>query len=130
MESWETTVCTEKKICILGGHDSFQKRRKFLLLTSILTAVKEGLKSYHNTCYSHRSINSMWILKNSKMFSKFWIFFSTIYFSSVVDTIFNKLCSSTCWPISSLLWGWVYSWSDPKEETGIWYIASTPRNLR
>ena len=36
------------------------------LLTSILTTVKEGLQSYHNTCYSRSGINSMWILKNSK----------------------------------------------------------------
>ena len=38
------------------------------LVTSILTAVKEGLQSYHNTCYSHSGVNSMWILKNQKIF--------------------------------------------------------------
>ena len=36
------------------------------LLTSILTAVKEGLKKYCNSIYSHSGINQMWILKNSK----------------------------------------------------------------
>ena len=33
------------------------------LITSILTAVKEGLQSYHNTCYSCSGIISMWILQ-------------------------------------------------------------------
>ena len=64
---------------------------------------------------------------------------------------FNKLCFSTCWPIPSIIRGWLYSWSDPKERIslrsnnlsfcykddvlslnnpnlGIWYIASTPKN--
>ena len=27
----------------------------------------------------------------------------------------NKMCYSTCWPVPSLLWGWLYSWSDPKK---------------
>ena len=29
----------------------------------------------------------------------------------------NKVCSYTCWPISSLLWGWSYSCSGSKEGT-------------
>ena len=36
------------------------------LLTSILTAVKEGLQSYCDTSYSRSGVNEMWILKNSK----------------------------------------------------------------
>ena len=37
------------------------------LLTSILTAVKKGLQSYHhNTYYSRSCTNSIWILKNSE----------------------------------------------------------------
>ena len=36
------------------------------LLTSILTTVKDGLKKYCDVIYSHRGINQMWILKNSK----------------------------------------------------------------
>ena len=36
------------------------------ILTSILTAVKEGLKKYCDVIYSHSGINQMWILKNSK----------------------------------------------------------------
>ena len=36
------------------------------ILTSILTAVKEGLKKYCDVIYSHSGIVQMWILKNSK----------------------------------------------------------------
>ena len=59
------------------------------------------------------------------MFSKYWSFYSTKYLFSLVDAFFstngrfsngNKLYSSTCWPIPSLLWGWLYGWSDPKKE--------------
>ena len=35
------------------------------LLTSILTTVKKGLQSYHDTCYSRSDICAMKILKNS-----------------------------------------------------------------
>lgn len=33
---------------------------------SLLSTVKKGLQSYHDTCYSRSGINSMWILNNSK----------------------------------------------------------------
>ena len=36
------------------------------LLTTLLTAVKDGLQSYCETTYSRNGINQMWILKNSK----------------------------------------------------------------
>ena len=36
------------------------------ILTSILTAVKEGLKKYCDVIYSHSGIYQMWILKNSR----------------------------------------------------------------
>ena len=36
------------------------------LLTSILSAVKDGLQSYCDTSYSRGGVNQMWILKNSK----------------------------------------------------------------
>ena len=36
------------------------------LLTSILTAVKEGLQKYCDMAYSRSGVNQMWILKNSK----------------------------------------------------------------
>ena len=37
-----------------------------ILLTQLLTAVKEGLKKYCDTTYSRNGVNQMWILKNSK----------------------------------------------------------------
>ena len=36
------------------------------LLTSVLTAIKEGLQKYCETSYSTSGVNQMWILKNSK----------------------------------------------------------------
>ena len=36
------------------------------LLTTLLTAVKDGLKSYCDKAYSTSGVNQMWILKNSK----------------------------------------------------------------
>ena len=36
-----------------------------VLLTSILTTVKEGLQKYCDTSYSRSGVNDMWILKNS-----------------------------------------------------------------
>ena len=36
------------------------------VLTSLLTAVKDGLKVYCETAYSTSGVNQMWILKNSK----------------------------------------------------------------
>ncbi|KAK3094748.1 hypothetical protein FSP39_005718 [Pinctada imbricata] len=37
-----------------------------ILLTKILTRIKEGLQTYCETTYSRNGINQMWILKNSK----------------------------------------------------------------
>ena len=50
----------------IAGSAKCTTKPLFKFLTSILTAVKEGLQSYHDTCYSRSDINSMWILKNSK----------------------------------------------------------------
>ena len=54
-----------KQHCIAGSGNCTTKPLS-KLFTSILTAVKDGLKSYHYPCYSRSSINSMWILNNSK----------------------------------------------------------------
>ena len=54
-----------KQRCIAGSSSSSTKPLS-RLLTSILTTVKEGLKKYCNSIYSHSGINQMWILKNSK----------------------------------------------------------------
>ena len=45
---------------------SFSTKPLSKILTSILTAVKEGLKKYCDVIYSHSGINQIWILKNSK----------------------------------------------------------------
>ena len=37
-----------------------------MLLTKLLSAVKEGIKKYCDTAYSRNGVNQMWILKNSK----------------------------------------------------------------
>jgi hypothetical protein len=37
-----------------------------LLLTKLLTAIKESLQRYYSTAYSRSGINQMWILKNFK----------------------------------------------------------------
>ena len=36
------------------------------ILTSLLTAIKEGIQKYCNIAFSHSGVNQMWILKNSK----------------------------------------------------------------
>ena len=36
------------------------------ILTSLLSAVKEGLQKYCETAYSQSGVNQMWILKHSK----------------------------------------------------------------
>jgi len=36
------------------------------LLTTVLSTVKDGLKTHCDTAYSRNGINQMWILKNSK----------------------------------------------------------------
>ena len=50
----------------IAGSSSCSTKPMSKLLTSILTTVKEGLKKYCNSIYSHCGINQMWILKNSK----------------------------------------------------------------
>ena len=37
-----------------------------ILLTKLLTHIKQGLQKYCGTAYSRRGVNQMWILKNSK----------------------------------------------------------------
>ena len=37
-----------------------------ILLTKLLTDIKQGLQKYCETAYSRSGINQMWILKNSK----------------------------------------------------------------
>ena len=37
-----------------------------ILLTQLLTHIKQGLQMYYKTAYSRSWVNQMWILKNSK----------------------------------------------------------------
>ena len=37
-----------------------------ILLTKLLTYIKQGLQKYCETAYSRSGVNHMWILKNSK----------------------------------------------------------------
>ena len=37
-----------------------------ILLTKLLTHIKQGIQKYYETAYSRSGINQMWILKNSK----------------------------------------------------------------
>ena len=57
--------CPYKQRYIAG---SFKGSTKPLskLLTSILSAIKDGLKSYCETAYSRGGVNQMWILKTPK----------------------------------------------------------------
>ena len=50
----------------IAGSSSCSPKPLSKLLTSILTAAKEGLKKYSDVIYSHSGINQIWILKNSK----------------------------------------------------------------
>ena len=53
---------TAFKQCFVAGSTKCTTKSFLKLLTSIGTAVKEGLQSNHNTCYSRNGINSMWII--------------------------------------------------------------------
>jgi hypothetical protein len=48
-------------------HSICSKYIKYMIiLTKIISAVKEGQQKYCETVYSRSGINHMWILKNSK----------------------------------------------------------------
>ena len=50
----------------IAGSSKCSTKHLSVLLTKILTTVKEGLQSYCSTAYSRSGVNQMWILKNSK----------------------------------------------------------------
>ena len=54
------------KQSFIAGSSSCSIKPLSKLLTSILTTIKEGLQKYCDIVYSHRGMNQMWILKNSK----------------------------------------------------------------
>jgi hypothetical protein len=58
---------TEKSLQrYIAGSSKCSTKPLSLLLTKLLTAVKESLQRYCSTAYSKRGVNQMWILKNSK----------------------------------------------------------------
>ena len=50
----------------IAGSSSCSTKTLSKLLTTILTATKNGLQRYSDVVYSRNGVNSMWILKNSK----------------------------------------------------------------
>ena len=50
----------------IAGSSKCSTKPLSLLLTKILTVVKEKLQEYCTTIYSRSGVNQMWILKNSK----------------------------------------------------------------
>ena len=50
----------------IAGSSKCSTKPLSLLLTKLLTAIKESLQRYCSTTYSRSGVNQMWILKNSK----------------------------------------------------------------
>jgi hypothetical protein len=61
-----TKLLTKKKHRYIAGSSKCSTKPLSLLLTNILTAVKEKLQTYCATTYARSGVNQMWILKNSK----------------------------------------------------------------
>ena len=57
---------TPYKCRFIAGSAKCTTKGLSIILTSLLTAIKEGLQKYCNIAFSHSGINQMWILKNSK----------------------------------------------------------------
>jgi hypothetical protein len=57
---------TPYKQRFIAGSKKFYTKPLSILLTKILTAVKERLHMYCATVYTRSGVNQMWILKNSK----------------------------------------------------------------
>ena len=51
---------------IAGSSKCSTKPLSLILLTKLLTHIKQGLQKYCETAYSRSGVNQMWILKNSK----------------------------------------------------------------
>ena len=50
----------------IAGSSKCSTKPLFILLTKLLTHIKQGLQEYCETAYSRSGVNHMWILKNSK----------------------------------------------------------------
>ena len=51
----------------IAGSSKCSTKKLSILLTAILTKIKDGLHKYCETIYSRSGVNQMWILKNSKV---------------------------------------------------------------
>ena len=50
----------------IAGSSKCSTKPLSILLTKLLTHIKQGLQKYCETAYSRSGVNQMWILKNSK----------------------------------------------------------------
>ena len=50
----------------IAGSSKCSTKPLFILLTKLLTHIKQGLQKYCETSYSRSEVNQMWILNNSK----------------------------------------------------------------
>ena len=50
----------------IAGSSRCSTKPLFILLTKLLTHIKQGLQKYCETAYSRSGVNQMWIFKNSK----------------------------------------------------------------
>ena len=55
-----------QKSRFISGSSKCSTKPLFILLTKLLTHIKQGIQKYCETAYSRSGINQMWILKNSK----------------------------------------------------------------
>ena len=51
----------------IAGSSKCSTKPLSILLTKLLTHIKQGLKKYYETSYSRSGVNQMWILKNQKI---------------------------------------------------------------
>ena len=56
---------------LIAGSSKCSTKPLSILLTKLLTHIKQGLQKYCETAYSRSGINQLWILKNSKELSEY-----------------------------------------------------------
>ena len=74
----------------IAGSSKCSTKPLSILLTKLLTHIKQGLQKYCETAYSRSGVNQMWILKNSKELLKHLI---SPYFNHI--TIIKSFDCST-----------------------------------
>ena len=63
---FQTCIKNPYKHRFIAGSSKCSTKLRFIILTKLLTHIKQGLQKYCETAYSRSGINQMWILKNSK----------------------------------------------------------------